>query len=79
MDLDGSRHVEKSLILQALHTRTQGIVKGTLVVEKSLLTHLKQSMFAEEREWPILCRYSSELGDRGLDVSIYAIQLNLRH
>lgn len=79
MDMNGSRRVEESLILQAFHTRTQGIVKGTLVVEKNLLTHLKQSMFAEEREWPVLCRYSSELGDPGLDVSIYAIQLHLRH
>ena len=27
-------------------------------------------MFAEEREWPVLCRYSSEPGDPGLDVSL---------
>jgi hypothetical protein len=78
-DMNGPRRVEESLILQALHTRTQGIVKGTLVVEKNLLTHLKQSTCAEEREWPVLCRYSSELGDPGLDVSIYVIQLHLRH
>jgi len=49
------------------HARTQGIVKGTLVTEKNLPKHLTQSMFAEEREWPVLCRYSSEPGDPGLD------------
>jgi hypothetical protein len=61
------------------HGRTQGIVKGTLVVEKNLPTYLKQSMFAEEREWLFLCRYSSEPGDPGLDVSIDAIQLHSCH
>ncbi|KAJ4569708.1 hypothetical protein HRR90_007006 [Exophiala dermatitidis] len=50
------------------HARTQGIVKGTLSTEPNLPAHLKQSMFAEEREWPVLCRYSSEPGDPGLDV-----------
>lgn len=25
-------------------------------------------MFAEEREWPVLCRYSSESANPGLDV-----------
>ena len=54
------------------HARTQGIVKGTLVTEKNLPKHLKQSMFAEEKEWPVLCRYSSEPGDPGLDVSFDA-------
>ncbi|KAL2419745.1 hypothetical protein ABEF95_006638 [Exophiala dermatitidis] len=49
------------------HARTQGIVKGTLSTEPNLPAHLKQSMFAEEREWPVLCRYSSEPGDPGLD------------
>jgi hypothetical protein len=51
------------------HARTQGIVKGKLATEKNLPVHLKQSMFAEERDWPVLCRYSSEPGDPGLDVS----------
>jgi hypothetical protein len=32
------------------HARTQGVVKGTLVSEKSLPKHLKHSVFAEERE-----------------------------
>jgi hypothetical protein len=36
------------------HARTQGIVKRTLV-EKNLPTRLKQSMFAGEKEWPVLC------------------------
>jgi hypothetical protein len=50
------------------HARTQGVVKGTLATQKNLPPHLKQSMFAEEREWPVICRYSSEPGDPGLDV-----------
>jgi hypothetical protein len=52
------------------HARTQGVVKETLVTEKNLPEHLKQSMFAKERGWPVLCRYSSEPGDPGLDVSM---------
>jgi hypothetical protein len=55
------------------HARTQGIVKGKLATEKNLPAHLKQSMFAEERDWPVLCRYSSEPGDPGLDVSLTLI------
>ena len=51
------------------HARTQGIVKGKIATEKILPPHLKQSLFAEEREWPVICRYSSEPGDPGLDVS----------
>lgn len=56
------------------HARTQGIVKGTLSTEPNLPSHLRQSMFAEEREWPVLCRYSSEPGDPGLDVRSYLLQ-----
>ena len=55
------------------HARSQGIVKGTLKTEPNLPPHLKQSMFAEEREWPVICRYSSEPGDPGLDVRVNAI------
>jgi hypothetical protein len=65
--------------IAGIHARTQSIVKGTLVVEKNLPTHLRQSMFAEEREWPVLCRYSSEPGDLGLDVSIDVLQLHSHH
>ncbi|RFU25050.1 hypothetical protein B7463_g11282, partial [Scytalidium lignicola] len=49
------------------HARTHGVVKGTLKTEPSLPPHLRQSLFAEEREWPVLCRYSTEPGDPGLD------------
>lgn len=72
MQVQGQLHVLlRSLLTESgTHARTQGIVKGTLVVEKNLPEHLKQSMFAEEREWPVLCRYSSEPGDPGLDVSL---------
>lgn len=50
------------------HARTHGVVKGTLKTEPNLPLHLRQSLFAEEREWPVLCRYSTEPGDPGLDV-----------
>ena len=73
----GERLVEILLLRGLLtkagtHARTQGVVKGTLVVERNLPPHLKQSMFAEERGWPVLCRYSSEPSDPGLDVSALA-------
>lgn len=51
------------------HARTQGIVKGELVVEDDLPKYLKQSMFVKAGKYPVLCRYSSEPGDPGLDVS----------
>lgn len=50
------------------HARTQGIVKGMLTVDDDLPKHLKQSMFAKGTEHPVVCRYSSEPGDPGLDV-----------
>ena len=50
------------------HARTQGLVKGVLKVPDSLPKHLKQSMFANGGEYPVVCRYSSEPGDPGLDV-----------
>ncbi|KAL9108816.1 MAG: hypothetical protein Q9227_006473 [Pyrenula ochraceoflavens] len=49
------------------HARTQGVVKGTLVVSDDLPKHLKQSMFSRGGEYPVLARYSSEPGDPGLD------------
>ncbi|KAI9738430.1 MAG: hypothetical protein M1834_008933 [Cirrosporium novae-zelandiae] len=49
------------------HARTHGIVKGTLVVPDDLPKHLKQTMFAHGGEYPVVCRYSSEPGDPGLD------------
>ena len=58
------------------HARTQGLVKGKLIVKDDLPKHLKQSMFEQAGEYPVVCRYSSEPGDPGLDVSfpIYAIE-----
>ena len=50
------------------HARTQGIVKGMLIVQDDLPKHLKQSMFAHAGQYPVVCRYSSEPGDPGLDV-----------
>lgn len=51
------------------HARTQGLVKGKLIVPDDLPKHLKQSLFAHGGEYPVACRYSSEPGDPGLDVS----------
>ncbi|KAL8763525.1 MAG: hypothetical protein Q9194_007321 [Teloschistes cf. exilis] len=48
------------------HARTQGLVKGKLVVHDNP-AHLKQSFFDHPAEYPVVCRYSSEPGDPGLD------------
>lgn len=48
------------------HARTQGVVKGKLVVGE-LPSHLAQSLFSKPAEFPIAMRYSSEPGDPGLD------------
>ena len=50
------------------HARTQGIVKGMLIVKDDLPKHLKQSMFEHGGQHAVVCRYSSEPGDPGLDV-----------
>ena len=52
------------------HARTQGLVKGKLIVKGDLPKHLQQSMFANAGEYPVVCRYSSEPGDPGLDVRV---------
>ena len=51
------------------HARTQGLVKGKLIVPEDLPKHLKQSLFEHGGKYDIVCRYSSEPGDPGLDVS----------
>lgn len=48
------------------HARTQGLVKGKLIVHDNP-AHLKQSLFDHPAEYPVVCRYSSEPGDPGLD------------
>lgn len=58
------------IIVSGTHARTQGIVKGTLIVKDDLPKHLKQSMFEHGGEHAVVCRYSSEPGDPGLDVRI---------
>lgn len=55
------------------HARTQGIVKGKVIVEENLPKHLKQSMFEHAGEYPVVCRYSSEPGDPGLDVRSFTL------
>ncbi|KAI9873338.1 MAG: hypothetical protein M1830_000518 [Pleopsidium flavum] len=49
------------------HARTQGLVKGKLIIPDDLPKHLKQSMFEHGGEYAVVCRYSSEPGDPGLD------------
>ena len=51
------------------HSRTQGIVKVKVIVKDDLPPHLKQSMFAHGGSYPTVCRYSTEPGDPGIDVS----------
>ncbi|KUJ12109.1 heme-dependent catalase [Mollisia scopiformis] len=48
------------------HARTQGIVKGKLIV-KELPQHLAQTLFSKLAEYPIAMRYSTEPGDPGID------------
>jgi hypothetical protein len=49
------------------HARTQGVVKGELIVEDDLPAHLKQSMSSKASRYPVAMRYSSEPGDPALD------------
>ena len=52
------------------HARTHGIIKGTFVVPDNLPKHLKQGeLFSKGGEYPAVCRYSTEPGDPGMDVS----------
>lgn len=52
------------------HARTQGVVKGSMIVSDDLPMHLKQTeLFSHAAEYPIICRYSSEPSDPKLDVS----------
>jgi hypothetical protein len=51
------------------HARTQGLVKGSFIVEENLPRHLKQTeLFSKGGKYDAVCRYSSEPGDPGLDV-----------
>ena len=52
------------------HARTQGIIKGKLIVSDDLPEHLKQSLFEKGGEYDVVARYSSEPPDPGLDVGI---------
>ena len=52
------------------HARTQGIIKGKLIISDDLPKHLKQSLFEKGGEYDVVARYSSEPPDPGLDVSI---------
>lgn len=52
------------------HARTQGIVKGQLIVPDDLPEHLKQTeLFRHGGAFELICRYSSEPSDPKLDVS----------
>lgn len=54
------------------HARTQGIVKGSLIVSDDLPSHLKQTeLFSQAGEFPVICRYSSEPSDPKLDVRAF--------
>ncbi|MCJ1325949.1 hypothetical protein MMC10_002612 [Thelotrema lepadinum] len=49
------------------HARTQGIIKGKLIISDDLPKHLKQSLFEKGGEYDVVARYSSEPPDPGLD------------
>ncbi|KAF2100631.1 heme-dependent catalase [Rhizodiscina lignyota] len=52
----------------ATHARTQGIVKGKFIVSDDLPAHLKQTeLFSHGGEYDVVCRYSTEPSDPGLD------------
>lgn len=56
------------------HARTQGVIVGKFVVPDDLPQHLKQSeLFEKGGEYPVICRYSSEPGDPGLDASTHLV------
>ncbi|KAI1259279.1 catalase-like domain-containing protein [Xylariaceae sp. FL1019] len=60
---DQSRHC-----FGGTHARTQGLVKGKLVVSDGLPPYLQQTeLFEKPGEFPVACRYSSEPGDPSLD------------
>jgi len=57
------------------HQRTQGIVKGTFTVHSNLPAHLAQTeLFSNPGDHPVVCRYSSEPPDPGLDDRIPEIR-----
>lgn len=64
-------HLPQNLALtqsQGTHARTQGLVKGKLIVPDDLPKHLKQGeLFEKGGEYPVVARYSTEPGDPGLD------------
>lgn len=48
------------------HIRTQGLVKGELIIG-DLPPHLAQSMFSQPKRYPIAMRYSTHTGDAAKD------------
>lgn len=60
--------------LKGSHARTQGVVKGKLIVPNDLPRHLKQTLFDHGAVYPVVCRYSSEPGDPGLDVKCHGAE-----
>lgn len=61
------------------HMRTQGIVKGRLIVPVDLPKHLKQTeLFSSGGEYPVAFRYSTEPSDPGIDVSIPLHELKMK-
>lgn len=65
------------------HVKSQGIVKGTMTIEKSLPSHLAQGLFATPGEHPIAIRYANEPsflqddrapGPRGMGMKVFNVE-----
>ena len=68
--------------LRGTHTKTQGIVKGTLTVHSDLAPHLSQGLFKHPGSYPIVLRYANEPtqveddrtpGPRGLGMKVFNV------
>ncbi len=64
------------------HAKSHGILVGTLTVKEGLPAHLRQGLFAEPREYPVVVRLSSAPGDiqsdaiaslRGLAIKVLGV------
>lgn len=68
--------------LRGTHSKTQGIVKGTLTVPSDLPAYLSQGLFKHSGEYPVVLRYANEPtqveddripGPRGLGMKVFNV------
>lgn len=64
-------HGKNGYAFNSTHAKTQGIVKGKLVVPEYLAPQLKQTeLFSKGGEYPVVCRYSSANPEPSTPVSL---------